>query len=186
MLERIEVDTHTHTVLSGHGWSTVRENARAGSSFGLLGMCVTEHGHALSAGIPDFLTYTAVRMLPPELEGLQMFYGVEANILGPDGRVDIGRDDLLMSQWTIASMHRECMPAASEEENTGAYVAALANPCIDMLGHIDDLRAPSHFETVVKTAGAQGKIIEINNNSLKNRRPGRLYPLGNISGTHFC
>ena len=170
MLERIEVDTHTHTVLSGHAWSTLRENAAAGRSFGLLGMCLTEHGHGLGGGIPYYLTSTAVRMLPPELEGLQMFYGVEANIMDTAGTIDIAPYMLAMSAWTIASIHGECMDIGCEEENTNAYIVALRHPAVDMLGHIDDARTPSHFETVIKEAAVQGKIIEINNNSLKNRK----------------
>jgi putative hydrolase len=76
---------------------------------------------------------------------------------------------LLLSHWTIASMHRECVQNSGEEENTRALVGAVRNPAVDMLGHIDDLRMPNRFETVIREAGAHGKIIEINNNSLKNR-----------------
>jgi putative hydrolase len=170
MLEKIEVDTHTHTVLSGHAWSTLRENAAAGRSAGLLGICLTEHGHGMNSAIPDFLTLTAVRLLPPELEGLRMFYGVEANIMGLDGRLDIADHMLAVSRWTIASMHGECMESGTEEENTRAFVAALRHPAVDMLGHIDDMRTPNRFETVIREAAAQKKIIEINNNSLKNRK----------------
>ncbi len=169
MLERIEVDTHTHTVLSGHAWSTLRENAAAGRANGLLGLCLTEHGHGLGAGIPPYLTVTAVRMLPPGLEGLRMFYGVEANIMDRDGTLDIAPSMLRMSAWNIASMHSECMDIGTEEENTRALLAALRNPAVDMLGHIDDARTPSRFDTVIREAARLGKIIEINNNSIKNR-----------------
>jgi putative hydrolase len=156
-------------VLSGHAWSTLRENAVAGRAAGLSGLCLTEHGHALNPASPDFLTATAVKVLPPSVEGLALFCGVEANIMTPDGTLDIARHFLNMSQWTIASMHGECCRVGTEEENTAAYLAALRNPAVDMLGHIDDARTPNRFETVVKEAGALGRIIEINNNSLKNR-----------------
>ncbi len=186
MLDRIEVDTHTHTVLSGHAWSTLRENAVAGASFGLLGMCLTEHGPAISPAIPPFLTLTGRKMLPPEIAGLQMFYGVEANITGPDGGLDLGDGMLAASQWTIAAMHGECMKVGGEEENTAACLAALRHPCVDMLGHIDDARTPCRFETLVREAGERGKIIEINNNSLRNRRGSipRVEEIARLCGRH--
>lgn len=170
MLTGIAVDTHTHTVLSGHAWSTLRENAAAGFARGLSGLCLTEHGHALNPAAPDFLTYTAVRLLPDELEGLRIFRGVEANIMGADGSLDIAQSMLFYSQWTIASIHVECMDVASVDNNTAAFVAALKNPAVDMLGHIDDLRAECRLEEVVAAAAQERKIIEINNNSLRIRR----------------
>ena len=169
MLERIEVDTHTHTVLSGHAWSTLRENARAGRERGLKGMCLTEHGYALPGAGPHYLT-AVQKMLPPDLEGLKMFYGVEANILGLEGQIDIPDQMLFGSAWNIASMHPECMDSGTEDENTHSYKLILAHPAVDMLGHIDDIRFPCRFEEVVGEAGRLGKVIEINNNSLHNRR----------------
>lgn len=169
MLERIEVDTHTHTVLSGHAWSTLRENAHAGHGRGLQGLCLTEHGYALPGAGPHYLT-SVQKMLPPELEGLTMFYGVEANIMGLEGQIDIADPMLFGSAWNIASMHPECMESGSEDENTHSYKIVLAHPAVDMLGHIDDIRFPCRFEEVIGEAGRLGKVIEINNNSLHNRR----------------
>lgn len=169
MLKQIEVDTHTHTVLSGHAWSTLRENALAGRQRGLLGMCLTEHGYALPGAGPAYLT-AVQKMLPPELESLIMFYGVEANIMGLEGQIDIAEHMLFGSAWNIASMHPECMESGTEAENTASYKLVLAHPAVDMLGHIDDLRFPSRFDEVIGEAGRLGKIIEINNNSLNNRR----------------
>lgn len=42
-----EVDTHTHTILSGHAWSTLSENCRAAREKGMKGLCLTEHGPAI-------------------------------------------------------------------------------------------------------------------------------------------
>lgn len=170
MLKTIAVDTHTHTVLSGHAWSTLRENAVAGRAAGLAGLCLTEHGHALNTASPYFLTATAVRLLPDTVEGLRLFRGVEANILDGEGTLDIPTSFLRISEWTIASAHVECFAVENEERTTAAFVAALRNPLVDMLGHIDDKRTPSDFDAVVAVAAEEGKVIEINNNSLKNRK----------------
>ncbi len=168
----IKVDTHTHTVISGHAWSTLRENAAAAKRHGLDAMCLTEHGHAMPGSGPFFLV-PAQRMLPAELEGIRVFYGVEANIVGMDGTLDIEDRMLFSSEWNIASIHDVCITPGNVDENTEAYLKALRHPAVDMLGHIDDLKTPNHFETVVKAAAAAGRIIEINNNSLLIRKGSR-------------
>lgn len=169
MLNQIMVDTHTHTVLSGHAWSTLRENAAAAARRGMEALVVTEHGPTMPGAGPFFLT-TTQRMLPGTIEGVRMFYGVEANITNLAGSLDIEDRMLFVSEFTVASMHDICMNPGTEEENTGAYLAALSHPGVDMLGHIDDRKTPNDFETVVREAGRQGKLIEINNNSLLIRK----------------
>lgn len=171
-MKNIMVDTHTHTVLSGHAWSTLRENARGARERGLEGMCLTEHGHALPGAGPFFLT-PAQKMLPPEIEGIRVFYGVEANIMDLNGGLDIEDRMLFGSDWNIASMHDVCMRPGSPEENTWAFIRAVEHPAVDMLGHIDDGKTPNIHADVVAKAGEHGKIIEINNNSLLVRKGSR-------------
>jgi putative hydrolase len=166
------IDTHTHTVLSGHAWSTLRENAVVAAKRGMAGMCLTEHGSAMPCSGPFFLTQ-AQRMLPPEVEGVRVYYGVEANIMDMRGGLDIEDRMLFASEWNIASMHDVCVAPGNEEENTASFKAALAHPAVDMLGHIDDAKTPNVFEEVVKEAGNRARIIEINNNSLLMRRGSR-------------
>jgi Histidinol phosphatase and related hydrolases of the PHP family len=172
MLKQIMVDTHTHTVLSGHAWSTLRENAAAAAKRGMAGLCLTEHGHAMPGTGPFFLT-TAQKMLPPEVERMRIYYGVEANIMDLKGGLDIEDRMLFASEWNIASMHDICVLPGTPEENTAAFKGALAHPAVDMLGHIDDGKTPNVIEEVVREAGRLGKIIEINNNSLLVRRGSR-------------
>ena len=172
MLEAVKVDTHTHTVLSGHAWSTLRENAAAAARRGMEAFCLTEHGHAIPGAGPFFLT-SAQKMLPDRVEGVRVFYGVEANIIDLRGALDIDDKSIFGSEFTIASLHDLCLAPGTPEENTQAYLGALRHPCVDSLGHIDDRKAPSDFRTVVREAGRLGKLIEINNNSLLIRKGSR-------------
>lgn len=169
MLDRIQVDTHTHTVLSGHAWSTLRENAAAAAKRGMAGMCLTEHGYALP-GSPPFFATSAQKMLPTYMEGVRIYRGVEANLMDLTGRLDIDDKSLFSTEFCIASMHDLCVTPGSLEENTRAYIGALEHPCVDILGHIDDRRTPSEFSVVIGAAARLGKLIEINNNSLLVRR----------------
>ena len=40
---RVEIDTHTHTLASGHAYNTIREMARAAKDKGLKALAITEH-----------------------------------------------------------------------------------------------------------------------------------------------
>lgn len=172
MIDAIMVDTHTHTVLSGHAWSTLRENAVAAVRRGMAGFCTTEHAHMMPGAGPFFLT-AAQNMLPRMVEGLRIYYGVEANIIDLRGGLDVDVKSLFDSEFTIASMHDLCVKPGTPAENTDAYIAALNHPCVDILGHIDDRKTPSEFVRVVREAACLGKLIEINNNSLLMRKGSR-------------
>lgn len=187
MLDKIMVDTHTHTVLSGHAWSTLRENAAAAAKKGMAGMVLTEHGYALPGAGPSFLT-AAQNMLPPVIEGVRTYYGVESNIINLHGELDVDEKSLLFSEFCIASMHDICVRPGTDDENTGAFLGALRQPSIDILGHIDDRRTPNHFEVVIKEAAHLGKLIEINNNSLLIRKGSkeRVEQIARLCARHDC
>ena len=40
---RVEIDTHTHTLASGHAYNTMNEMAKAAADKGLKGLAITEH-----------------------------------------------------------------------------------------------------------------------------------------------
>ena len=146
-----EVDTHTHTVVSGHAWSTLTENCLAARARGLKGLCLTEHGPAIEGGAPSYIPHSQ-RMLPETVEGVRVYKGVELNILDHAGRLDIPPEYLRFCEFAIASIHTHMFPErAKREENTAVYVQMLKNPCIDILG-----------------------LLELNNNSTTAHRPGSL------------
>ena len=58
------------------------------------------------------------------------------------------------------------MAPSNMEDNTRAYLNAIKNPCIDIIGHPDDGRYPVDYEKVVHAAGKYHTLLEINNASL--------------------
>ena len=40
---KIEIDTHTHTLVSGHAYSTMKEMTQAAEEKGLKGLAITDH-----------------------------------------------------------------------------------------------------------------------------------------------
>ena len=65
----VEVDTHTHTIISGHAWSSLTENVASAKARGMKGLCLTEHGPALIGGAPEYTPHSQ-RMVPPEVDEL--------------------------------------------------------------------------------------------------------------------
>ena len=57
----------------------------------------------------------------------------------------------------------------TEEAITAAYLAAMENPLIHIIGHPDDGRYPVDYEQLAKKAKETGTVLEVNNGSL---RPG--------------
>ena len=49
---RILMDLHTHTVASGHAYSTIMENAKAAAEKGLEGIAMTYHAPAMPCCAP--------------------------------------------------------------------------------------------------------------------------------------
>ena len=165
-----QVDTHTHTIVSGHSWSTLSENVVAAKARGLAGLCLTEHGPAIPGGAPEYIPHSE-QMLPSVIDSIRVYRGIEADIMDFNGRLDIPDHYLRLTEYAIASFHPVFIEAGSVEQNTQAYLGALRNPYIDTIGHADDPSVPCDLETLILEAKKLDKLIELNNNSLTPHRP---------------
>lgn len=166
---RIEIDPHTHTVLSGHAHSTLLENARSAKEKGLKGFVITEHG-PLIVGAPPAINIPTYDLFPPEIEGVRAYHGIEANIITYDGKIDLEKKYLEKLDFVIASLHSITIKPGTKEQNTSAMIGALSNKYIDAIGHPGN----AHYEIdrfeVVKTAKEQNKLLEVNNRSFVFRK----------------
>jgi len=164
-----EVDPHIHTAVSGHSWSTLGEYAAQAAEIGLKGFCITEHGCMTPGGPPEWITHTQ-RMLPKYYRDIRIYKGLEANIAGADGGLDIRDKYLENLEFCIASIHSFAFKSGSIEENTSACIHALENKFVDMIGHPDNTGAPCNIEELVLTAKRMDKPMELNNSSLTAHR----------------
>lgn len=164
------MDMHTHTMASGHGYSTLKENIEAAKERGLRALGLSEHGPAMP-GDPHIFFFSNYRCIPREYDGLRLFCGVEANICGYDGRLDLEEGLLKQMDYVIASMHTLCCRPGTMEENTRASILAMQNSHVTVLGHPDDGRYPLDREKLVYAAKETGTAIEINNSSLNPLAP---------------
>lgn len=164
---RVEIDTHTHTLASGHAYSTVREMVKEAKEKGLKGLAITEHAPEMPGSCHLFY-FVNLRVMPRELDGIKLFFGSELNIMDAEGHVDLPTSTIKGLDITIASMHLPCYKGEKTiEEVTRAYINVMEREDIDIIGHPDDGRFPVNYEELVKAAKRTGTLLEINNSSLK-------------------
>lgn len=159
------LDVHTHTLASGHAYSTILEMARTAKDRGLEILGITEHAPTMP-GTCDELYFTNLKVIDRNLFGLELLMGVELNIIDYKGNVDIRDETIERLDISIACLHYQCIEPGTIIQNTEALIGAMENPLIDIIGHPDDGRYPTDYKEMVLAAKEFGKIIELNNSSL--------------------
>lgn len=164
---KIEIDTHTHTLASGHAYSTMKEMAQEAKRRGLKALAITEHAPDMPGG-PHAYHFHNLRVVPRDAYGIELLLGVELNIRNSSGEVDLSEKLLRQMDIAVASLHIQCFSDELNRENvTRAYEQVMENPYVDIIGHPDDDRAPIYYERLVKAAKRTGTLLEVNNSSFK-------------------
>ena len=159
------LDTHTHTIASGHAYSTIREMAYKANEKGLELLGITEHGPAMPGSCHDFY-FSNLKVVSRNMCGVELLLGIEANILDYDGRVDLSQKLLGQMDIVIASMHLPCIKPGTKEQNTRAYIQAMKNSYVNIIGHPDDARYEIDYKELVLAARDHHVLIELNNASM--------------------
>ncbi len=165
---RLLIDSHTHSIASGHAYSTVDEIAKGARRRALAAFVLTDHGPALPGG-PHLYHFGNLRVLPERIAGVRCLRGIEANILGRDGHIDIKAALAARLDFVMAGFHEICYSSQTLVENTEALISALANPLVDAISHPGNPAFPVDIEAVVSAAVSFGKALELNNSSFKIR-----------------
>ncbi len=167
----LEVETHCHTIASGHAYSTLEEVVAQAKKKGMKAVTFTEHAPAMPGG-PNIYHIINQQVIPEEIDGVRIYKGVEANIMDYEGNLDIEDEVLERLDLVIASLHGICIEPGTEEENTNALIKAMENGHVDIIGHPGNPQFPVDIEKVVKKAVETGTLIEINNSSFLSSRKG--------------
>lgn len=158
----IKADLHTHTVLSGHSFSTVIENATEAAKKGIAILGITDHGPAIR-GAADEIYFHAVKHVPKSIGKVQILFGVEANIIDIEGRLDISDNVLEKLGIVIAGLHIEAgYRDIGRAENTKAVIAAIKNPLVDIISHPYCCDYNLDIEKIAEAASEHKKLLEIN------------------------
>lgn len=173
----IELDVHTHTVASGHAFSTIQEMAHAAAEKGLKVLGITEH----TAGIPgtcDPIYFRNLYVVPRKMYGIELLLGAEINILDGEGNMDMDEYYFKMLDIRIAGIHAQCYTKGTKEQNTYGMLKVMANPYINIISHPGDGTAELDFEQLVKASKEYHTLLEINNSSMK---PCRNKPIARVN-----
>ena len=162
---KLRMDTHTHSIASGHAYSTVDENLRWAAEKGLELVALTDHAPGMK-DTTGHAYFANLHVLPKELHGVRLLRGIELNIMDFDGKVDMDEKVLSRLDFAIASLHVPCIAPGSRKENTRALMKVMENPFVDVIGHPGDPRYDVDYKEVFRHAKETGTFLEINNASL--------------------
>ncbi|MBN2645765.1 MAG: phosphatase [Desulfuromonadaceae bacterium] len=159
-----QVDTHVHSIASGHAYSTIEEIARAAQAKGLRGVAITDHGPGLPGG-PHFYHFMALRFVPRFIGTVRVLRGVEANILN-DGHLDLEDHVLERLDIVLAGFHEDCAyDGTSCADHTRTLLRAMEHPHVDIISHPGNPQFPIDYAAVVEQAVRTGTALEINSSS---------------------
>ena len=165
-MRKIIADTHAHTIVSGHAYSTIREMASAAKRRGIQVQALTEHAPKMP-GTCGLYYFQNLDVVPREADGVRLLMGAEVNIMDPDGTIDLPEKTCMDLDIVVASIHPPCYGLDhTPEENIRAYVEVMKKPYVNIIGHPDDGRYEVDYEALVQGAREYGKVLELNNHSM--------------------
>ena len=184
----LNADYHTHTRYS-HGTGSVIDNARAALSMGLKTVAITDHGFSHPAYGMRRRKLDKMRAdcaAASKETGVEVKLGIESNILGANGRIDVKEKDYEKLDMILAGVHRcvlyNGIPDAYKmlvcnwyaktikknkpaewlvKYNTKVYVEAIKKNPIDILTHTNYLFF-ADVKTVAEVCADYGTYFEIN------------------------
>lgn len=168
---KIAVDLHTHTIASGHAFSTIQEIMVAAKSKGLDMVAITDHGPDMK-GAPSKWYFGNMDILPRTYQNMSILYGVEANILDTEGTLDLEPGFLRRLDIVLAGLHEESFMPASAAENTLAVIKAMESSYVDIIVHPGNPAYELDQEQLVLASRDLGVALEVNNSSLTVCRKG--------------
>lgn len=178
---KIVADLHTHTIRCGHAYSSLYEMAEGAHRNGISIMATTDHGPNMP-GASDLTFFSRLRALPEIIAGTRVLKGVEANIIGRDGELDVPDEILATLDIVLVGFHPLCgYPGKQIEENTRAMIGAIRNPLVDLVVHPGNPHFPIDVERVVEAALEYDVLLEVNNSSFRGSRLGSRENCRNIA-----
>lgn len=175
---KIKADLHTHTIVSGHAYSSMQEMAKAASEKGIELLGITEHGPSVP-GTCNPIYFRNMHVVPRNMYGVRLLLGCEINILDCNGTLDLNDEEMSRLDIRIAGIHDICWQGGNEDQNTAGVIKVMENPMIHMISHPGDGTAQLNFDRLVQASKDTGTILEINSHSLSPHRSKRQAAIPN-------
>ncbi len=184
---KITGDYHTHTIYS-HGKGTIRDNVESAIKKGLKEIAICDHGPKhVGFGVKreNFRKMrNEIDALNKEYKDINILMGVEANIIGYDGEIDVNDEIINMLDILLVGFHFGAMPKsfgdaykmfvlnflgkyfkkAGEKArvlNTQAVINAINRYDIDLITH-PGAKVNIDTRELAKAASKRGTALEIN------------------------
>lgn len=167
-MKALIADMHTHSIMSGHAFGTIRELAQAAAEKQLQLLGITEHAPGIP-GACDPIYFLNFNDAPRFLSGVDVLYGCEVNILN-GGVLSLSQKHLDYLDYASAGIHSLCYGDDGIVKNTDNMIKCMENPKIRFITHPDDARYPLDYPSIVQAAKAYHTALEVNNCSLRNPR----------------
>jgi putative hydrolase len=166
---RLLADLHTHTLASGHAYSTITENAMAARAKGLELIAITDHGPTVPQGAHPWYFWN-LKVTPSVLDGVRVLKGCEANLSADsENGLDLPDEIIKMLDIVGVGFHPHTgFDAPDRERNTQALLRVMANPLVDMITHPgNEDEFPLDLDAVVAAAVEHRVILELNDHSFE-------------------
>ena len=161
----LKIDLHTHSIASIHAFSTIKEMADEAAKNGVEVLGITDHGPACKGDSPSVDYFLSGRDLPKKINGVRILFGVEANILDENGKIDLDKRVLERLDFVIAGLHRIAeYKDLGIDKNTDGIINAMKNPYVKIISHPYDTRngCAIDIKKIAQAACDQNKLLEIN------------------------
>ena len=179
------LDVHTHTVASGHAYSSLQEMVKAAADKGLQVLGITEHGPSIPGTCP-LIYFRNMFVVPRQMYGIRLLMGCEVNILDTKGSLDLNDDYLDRLDIAIAGIHGNCWKGGDKNQNTEGMLTVINNPKIHVISHPGDGTAEMDFEQLVIASKETHTLLEINNHSLAPQRKKTIAITNNLEILRLC
>lgn len=163
-MAQIVADLHTHTLVSGHAYGTIREMAYEASNHGIKLLGISEHAPGIP-GTVNPIYYMNLGVIPRTLSGVEIIHGCEINVLN-DGTLSLEQRYIDQLDYAIVGIHRQCYQDEGRQKNTENMIECMKHEKVCFVSHPDDDHTPLDYELLVKAAKQYHVALELNNSSL--------------------
>lgn len=181
---KILADYHTHSTFSKwyHARNTINQMAEQAKKLGLQELAITDHGpkHFIFGIRPNKIDKAINQARKAsQKHGIKVYYGVEANITGQDGTIDLTDEQIAKLDILLMGYHKgtKCDfikyffnknrdSAEQIEKNTQAYINAINKYNIAIVTHLNEY-IKVDVSKVAKACAERGTLIEFNRKHIK-------------------
>jgi len=167
----LKIDLHLHTIASLHAFNTLCEYIEQAKKNKMKVIGISDHGPATESSLTDNIYFRTLDRIPKKVSGIRILRGAEANIIGPDGEIDLSEKALAKLDYVIANFHlRSGYEDKGKKKNTQAMIKAIESGKINIISHPHVIDTPIDHKKIYETACKNSALLEINLSYLAARR----------------